>query len=79
MKTFLLFLAVIRLGATLPLNDVDQTKKEDTMMDDMIITAHQRRIIFRKPTLKNGLRNPSEIWPNATVYYTFNSSICKFL
>lgn len=82
MKCFILIVAVIGFVSSLPIEESAQkpTGKNVTIKHgDMIITTQQNKTLFgsRNTKLRNGVKNPSERWPGATVYYQFSPSISK--
>lgn len=82
MKSLLLIVAIIGFVASLPIDDAVEKQSEpaDIALGDMLISSRQKRILYPKnKKVKNGLIKPSEIWPNATVYYTFGPGIRKLL
>lgn len=93
MKSCFVLVSIIGLVSSLPVEDAVQKfdvilpveeaiinpnePEVDISQGDMILSPLQKKTLFKSSKLRNGLRNPFQIWPGAVVYFQFSPTIRK--
>lgn len=75
MKLYFLIAVVCGFASSVPAEQNLRPKPNG----DMLLTSEQKRALFGKSNnkLRNGVRNPSLLWPNATVFFYMSPEISE--
>lgn len=80
MKSYCLIVAFIGLVCSLPVEDADKSPADQEVEiteGDMVLTSEQKTSLYKNQNLRNGVRNPLQMWPGGLVYFQFTSTISK--
>lgn len=81
MKSYFLIVAFIGFVCSLPVEHTVQNPTHTQVnitQGDMILTPEQEASLYKNPKVRNGVRNPLQMWYGGIVYYQFTSAFSKF-